>query len=101
MRIVLVVGCVMAINSIASAMDLRQMQLASGLVEIITKSGPCGYEIDVAALEAYYAGEGLATPEVLSFISDGVSLSGFDGEPSAADCTLARTTARSIGVLKQ
>ncbi len=99
-RTMVAVVCLVSASA-AQAVDFKQMQLANGLVEIMNKASPCGYEIDDTALEAYYVDNGLATPELLSFISAGVSLSEYDDPPSSSDCTLARTTARAIGILTQ
>lgn len=100
-RSVVTAGIWLAFASASSAMDLQQMQLANGLSEIMSKAEPCGYAIDDAALEAYFTEHGLATPEILSFISSNVAVGEFAGSPTAADCTLAKTTARSIGILAQ
>ena len=81
-------------------LSLAQMQKASGLAEILTKAKPCGYEVNDAALESYYLNNGLATPEALSFISNTLSLAELDDTPTASDCTMARTTAKAIGLLK-
>lgn len=83
------------------AMDLDKMGMASGLAEVLSKAEGCGYQIDEAALEKYYESNGLATPEILSYISNSISVAKFGDQPSKSDCTLARTTARSIGVLSQ
>lgn len=89
-----------ALGSAACAMDIHAMSKAGGLVQILNKAGPCGYEIDETKLEDYYVREGLATPEALAYISAGTSLSGFAEPPSASDCTMARATGRQIGILK-
>lgn len=85
----------------AVAMDLDKMGMASGLAEVLSKADGCGYQIDEAALEKYYETNGLATPEILSYISNSISVAKFGSQPTKSDCTLARTTAKSIGVLNQ
>lgn len=80
-------------------MDFQLMQKASGLAEIMAKSTACGYELDQSKLDEYFAENELDTPETLSFISASVQTADLLGKPTPSDCTIARSTARSIGVL--
>ncbi|TAA54801.1 hypothetical protein [Shinella sp. JR1-6] len=98
----LVAALVLLTPAIAgAAMDINKMQTASGLAEIISRAEHCGYKVDEAALETYYEKSGLANPEALAFISGNIAMSEFAEKPSASTCTLARTTARSIGILAE
>lgn len=84
----------------AFALDFKKQQIAQGLAEILSNAENCGYEIDDAAIEAYYVKVGLDTPEGLAFVTNMVSLNEMGGKKSEKTaCTLARTTAKSIGVL--
>ena len=82
-------------------MDLMTMQRASGLAQIMARSSSCQFDLDQSKLDAYLQANGLDTPETLSFISSSVQTADLLGAPTPSDCTLARTTARSIGVLAQ
>lgn len=97
-----VAAAALLVATTASAqMNLETMQKANGLAEIIKKSKPCKFSINQPALEKYYAENGLANPEVLSFISANISLAAYDEPASEADCTISKVTARSIGILQE
>jgi hypothetical protein len=99
MRAVLTLLTTLVSTGAIAQMDLQLMQKANGLAEIMAKSAACGYEIDQAKLDEYFAKSGLDNPETLSFISSSVQTAEFLGKPTPSDCTIARSTARSIGVL--
>lgn len=80
-------------------MDIVTMQRANGLTEAIKAAKHCGYSIDQSKLEAYYVEAELDDPETLSFISSSIALAEFDAKPDASSCTMARITARKIGIL--
>jgi len=85
----------------SAALEIEKMSMAGGLAKVISAAGSCGYQIDDAALERYYETSGLATPEILSYISNLITIAKAGDPPTKNDCTLARTTARSIGILSQ
>lgn len=95
----LAVATLLAASAANAQMDMMAMQKANGLAGIIAKSSHCGYEVDQPKLEAYFSENGLDTPETLSFIDATVQTADLLGEPSASDCTMAKATARAIGVL--
>ena len=102
MKPVLVVLMLIALPPSARAeMNLQQMQSANGLAEIIKRSKPCGFTIDQAGLEKYYVEQKLDNAETLAFIASSIGLADLDDPPTESDCTMARITARSIGVLAQ
>ncbi|MGO7986111.1 hypothetical protein [Rhizobium leguminosarum] len=75
------------------------MQSAMGLAQVIANAEPCGYKIDQEGLERYFVKAGLSTPEGLGFVSANAPRQAKDS-PSQAECTMSRSTAKSIGVLK-
>jgi len=83
----------------AAQLGLTEMQKASGLAEVVKKSKPCGYSVDQAALEKYYAENALATPEALSFILAAIAMAEFEPAPSESDCTMSKVTAKALGIL--
>lgn len=82
-------------------MNLKQMQIASGLAEIIKNAKPCRYTVDQASLEKYYLASELANAEVLAYIAGLISLSEYDNPPTDTDCTMAKVTAKTIGILAE
>ncbi len=83
----------------AWALDMEQQRTAQGLAKIVVSAPECGFEINEAALEAYYVQSGLDTPSGLAYINNMMTiLSGNKGDKSP--CVLSRTTAKSIGVLQ-
>lgn len=93
------VAMLMVTAPAGAEMNFAKMQIASGLVEIISKAEACGYTVDEGALESYYVEQDLANPETLSFISNSLSVAEMGDPPSSTDCTMARVTGQSIGVL--
>ncbi len=88
-----------AATSSAMALDSDQKQTAQGLADIISSAPSCGFEVDTPALEAYYAKTGLDTPEGLAYFNHMMTIfSGSKWDKNA--CALAKTTAKSIGVLQ-
>ncbi|MFN4098139.1 MAG: hypothetical protein ACK4GT_00045 [Pararhodobacter sp.] len=100
MRLVLATAIAATLTVSAAAMDTAKMSLANGLAEVIGKAETCGYEIDQNRLDNYFVEQGLDTPEALAWISM-MADPMVHGDARASDCTLARATARSIGVLAQ
>lgn len=90
-----------SIGFASAEMSVDQMSKATGLANILKNANACEYSIDQPALESYYVGTDLATPEVLSYISGTVALAEFNEPPSESECTMARVTARSIGILAE
>lgn len=85
----------------AAQIDIMKMQVANGLAETIKASKHCNFRIDQDELENYYTKAGLDAPEILSFISSSIALSEFDDKPDASSCTMAKMTARKIGILEE
>lgn len=84
----------------ATNLDLKQMAKANGLAEIIIAAESCGFDVDQVKLDSYFSEHDLDNPEMLTFISNTVTLEKFAGEPkSASECTIARATARKAGLL--
>ena len=83
----------------AAQLGLNEMQKASGLAEVLKKSKPCGFSVNQAALEKYYAEHDLATPEALSFILGSIAMAEFEPAPSESDCTMSKVTAKALGIL--
>lgn len=76
------------------------MAKANGLAEIMVGAEQCGYEIDQAKLDSYFTENGLDTPEILTFISNTVTLEEFGGSAkSQSQCTIAKATARKLDLL--
>lgn len=101
MRLAILVMCA-ALGTAGGAsaqMNLNQMQKAAGLAEIIAKEEPCGYTIDQDKLAQYFEASDLDNPEALFYINGTAQSSGLMGSPTKSDCTMAKTTAQSIGVL--
>lgn len=93
----LIANCA-AISS-ALALDSDQKQIAQGLANILSSAPSCGFEVDTPALEAYYAKTGLDTPEGLAYFNHMMTVvAGSGGDKNA--CALAKTTAKSIGILQ-
>ena len=82
-------------------MDFAKMQTADGLAEAIKNAKHCGYNIDQAKLETYYAAAGLDDPETLSYIASSIAVGDFGGKPDASTCTMSKVTARKIGILAE
>ena len=76
-----------------------EIGVANGLAEIIYSAEGCGFVLDEAAVETYYIKNSLDNPKALSHISSMVSIKGMDEPPTKTACTMARVTARSIGIL--
>lgn len=86
--------------SALAQMDIATMSKGNGLAEIIYKAEHCGYKIDQSKLDAYFAANKLDSPEILSWISTAIDAASLEGLPSPSSCTMARATARKIGVLE-
>lgn len=98
--ILLCASVLFSTSGTSHALEFEKQQVADGLATIVASSEPCGYALNEEALEAYYVKVGLATPEGLAFVSNMISLKSFGDKPNKTECTLARTTARSSGVLQ-
>lgn len=99
-RIILAAAIAAAAPTAALAeISIDQMGKANGIAEILKREKPCGYKVDPAKLEKYYVAEGLATPEVLSYISAAVRLADYDPKPTPADCSITKATAQAIDIL--
>lgn len=89
-----------SISPAAAEPDLLLMAKANGLAEIMIGAEQCDYEIDQARLDSYFAEQGLDTPEILTFISNTVTLDEFGGSAkSPSQCTIAKATARKLDLL--
>lgn len=102
MRLVKVVAVAIVASCSVSqsvlAIEFEQMEIAMGLAQVIAYAEPCGYKVDQAGLETYFEKVGLSTPEGLSYVTVNVPRQ-VKEPPSEAGCTMARSTAKSIGVL--
>lgn len=92
--------CGMCSTAALAELSLERMSKANGLANIIANAGACDYSVDQGALESYYVASGLATPEALSYISAAVSLAQYGDEPSESECTMARVTAKALGIVE-
>lgn len=81
-----------------AGLEFDQMEIAMGLAQVIAYAGPCGYKVDQSGLEKYFEKVGLSSPEGLSYVTVNVPRQAKE-PPSEAGCTMARSTAKSIGVL--
>lgn len=92
----------MSIPTLADAeMSLTDMQKADALAKIIGHAEQCGYGIDDVKLEDYYSKSGLNNPEVFSHITNLIELNSLNASPTKSECTMARLTAKKIGILTQ
>ncbi len=98
---ILAVAVVAPLDSAQAQIDITTMSKGSGLAEIIFKAEHCGYAVDQAKLDKYFAANGLDTPESLTWISNAIKAAEYEGKPTASDCTMARATARKIGVIAE
>lgn len=89
-----------SVGHAAAESDLKLMAKANGLAEIMVGAEQCGYKIDQAKLDSYFTENGLDTPEILTFISNTVTLEEFGGSAkSKSQCTIAKATARKLDLL--
>ena len=96
---ILTTAAILVATPAAAQLGVAEMQKASGLAEVLKKTKPCGFSVDQAALEKYYAENGLATPEALSFILNSISMAEFEDAPTESDCTISEVTAKALGLL--
>ena len=90
----------LAIPSPAFAeINIATMTKGNGLAEIIYKADHCGYTIDQNKLDAYFAANKLDSPEALAWISSAIDGAALEGAPTSSSCTMAKATARKIGIL--
>lgn len=80
-------------------MTFADMQKADALAKVIGNAEQCGYTIDDAKLEAYYSKSGLDSPEVFSHITNLLDVNTLKPSPTKSECTMARLTAKKIGIL--
>ncbi|TBZ98226.1 hypothetical protein E0H56_03720 [Rhizobium leguminosarum bv. viciae] len=92
------IGTLSLAGATKADMSLEQMNAAIGLAQVIANAAPCEYVIDQAGLEHYFVEAGFSTPEGLSYINANIPREAKD-HPSPTECTLSRSTAKSIGVL--
>ncbi|MBB4439467.1 MULTISPECIES: hypothetical protein [Rhizobium] len=83
-------------NALAE-MNPEKEQTARGLAQIIAYSAQCGYSIDQVQLERYYLQAGLSDPGILGFIHSQIIIKRKSAD--ASECTLAKVTAKSTGLL--
>ncbi|HEY6631266.1 MAG TPA: hypothetical protein VIZ90_07430 [Rhizobiaceae bacterium] len=98
---ILAAAIVLVASPAAAQLGIVEMQKASGLAEVLKKSKPCGFSVDQPALEKYYAENGLATPEALSFILSSIGMAEFEDAPTESDCTMSKVTAKALGLLSK
>lgn len=98
-KLVLFVAGLIPAYGAQAQMDIATMSKGNGLAEIIYKADHCGYTIDQSKLDAYFASNKLDSPEVLSWISTAIDAAALEGAPTPSSCTMAKATARKIGVL--
>jgi hypothetical protein len=96
--------CLSAFASTAFCQEPSEAQLlaGSGIGKLIARAGHCGYELDDDALQQYYEKQGLATPQVLAWVSVEASIESANLAGLApGECSVSKATARSMGVLKK
>ncbi|KEC73892.1 hypothetical protein RLPCCGM1_c2011 [Rhizobium leguminosarum bv. phaseoli CCGM1] len=94
-----VAGLIMAAPAQAD-LDFKQMETATGLAKILGYARVCGYSLDRSALERYFTSAGLATPEGFSYVSANMKHL-FTEKPSEDECTLAKATAKEMGLVAE
>jgi hypothetical protein len=85
----------------AQAVPAEKLQTATGLAQIMARAETCGFAIDAEKVRAYYVAQGLATPQVLDYISMKIAQeSGWVAQTTETECAITHATAEAIGILK-
>lgn len=89
--------------TLASAEDVppEKLQMATGLAQIMARAETCKFAIDADKTRAYYVAQGLATPQVLDYISMKITQeTGWVAQTTEAECAITHATAEAIGILR-
>lgn len=81
----------------AAMAEEYDLQSAMGVAKIISSASACGYDVDQAGMEKHMADVGLNSTAALGIISTAVSVA---VNPSDAECTAIRSTAKALGLIK-
>ena len=97
MRLFAAAACFATAITPALASDY-DVQAAYGVATIIASSPHCDFLIDQAGMDKHMADAGLQSSAALGFISAMVTST--TEKPSDAECTVARSTAKALGLIK-
>lgn len=89
--------------TLAGAEDVpaEKLQTATGMAQIMARAETCKFAIDAEKARAYYVAQGLATPQVLDYISMKIAQeSGWVAQTTETECAITHATAEAIGILK-
>ncbi|MCA0345081.1 MAG: hypothetical protein LCH99_35985 [Proteobacteria bacterium] len=101
MRISLIFALCLPGLAFAEDVPAEKLQKATGLAQIMARAETCKYALDAKKTRAYYVAEGLATPQVLDYISMKVAQeSGWAAQTTETECALTHATAEALGILK-
>lgn len=101
MRTIIIALVALAAPVHAQEMDPMLLNKATGMADIIYGAGPCKFTIDQNKLDAYLKSSKLGGAEYLGIIMNYVIIKELNGPPSNAECAIALSTARAIGIIKE
>lgn len=99
MRLVAIIAFTVIAGDAFAQLSTAVMMKGNGIGEILYKSKPCEFSINQPKLEAYLTKNGMDNPEALNWITMAMDAAELNGTPSVSECTMARVTAKKMGIL--